>query len=1016
MTQILLLLLCFAFPLHADDQRLPTDADRVIAILRAAPDDPTRLEAVARWAESHGGLTKLAASLAHRARLEQQALDLSLAASLLERAGRIADAVETHEAALAVDPKIRRSRDAAIRLWTRAGWAERAVEWIDENTELTEECAIRLGALGALSGVAAAKTRWTESIAPIDEKRDLARELGWFDLAAQLTAESGDFDLACELAIEGGDLGKALTLIEQGAEPGVEWRLILARLTADPSILEPALQSEPPQRTARWRTALDRSLGRSTATRDAAPAEDRLPPSPSGDRLPGQTLPPRRAEAEAILTGEAPPDAREGLKEAGPPSLAVAVAWLTLGNRDAARREIARWRLDPQPGEESWKIRLLRSHPEWLGLEPSPERLIRELEDTIDRSTIELATLQRAIGRATPGSIEEAALLFHRDRLFDTGDFSRAASIAPGLLVSFPLPSGDQLLRPLPESGSAFEPLQQIGPRRSTPRGMIDRAIGIGPRGPIHWGSRVPPAAISQMGQISSWSVAEEFPTVQFEKGIEALGNPRLHPVAPIDEIVEVEKGWWIVLGHGLALHSSTRGLAFAWKTKERIDRNALPSELLTALSENLRQLLGELRSDSFSLAEHPAIADAWSRIVVRQGLSTSTEPAIVRAMSQDSESPWVIHGGGLRVLLELNFASPTPLPPSPGLFEAQSTPGLQTWWQRRDTKRPISEVPAHSTPPEETLLRVHRSVVPPARRANPTVEPGTSPANSRAFTESAEVRFDASASVVAQSDGWICGVTDGVPQWWWQTPPPLPGTGGWHLQARSSPPQGRRGPDQTGPISDGGLLRLRRLDQDHVAICTDRVFVVNRQRPFPPPEGRAGGSWTSIQDVGWHRVNDAAPLSQPGIWVLPKPGNRVIGEEKTVDLEREGGFDVEVAHNRLAVLGYDPIEVRLWLITFDLDEGTTNRLLPLPTELTVEEDRAHQRPVALGVWGDRWLLAARGQVWIEANNHGWRALLPERKVTPVLPEHAWQVAPLVVGERLLIGWPWGEVEEYRVP
>ena len=133
MTQILLLLLCFAFPLHADDQRLPTDADRVIAILRAAPDDPTRLEAVARWAESHGGLTKLAASLAHRARLEQQALDLSLAASLLERAGRIADAVETHEAALAVDPKIRRSRDAAIRLWTRAGWAERAVEWIDET-------------------------------------------------------------------------------------------------------------------------------------------------------------------------------------------------------------------------------------------------------------------------------------------------------------------------------------------------------------------------------------------------------------------------------------------------------------------------------------------------------------------------------------------------------------------------------------------------------------------------------------------------------------------------------------------------------------------------------------------------------------------------------------------------------------------------------------------------------------------------------------------------------------------
>ncbi len=1015
-TCIFLLSILFTLPSVADDQPLPADADRVIGILRAAPDDPSRLEAVARWAESHGGLTNLATSLAHRAQREQKAVDLSLAASLLERAGQIADAVETHEAALTIDPQLQRSRDAAIRLWARAGWAERAIEWIDEKTELSEECAIRLGATGALSGVDAAKTRWIESLAPISEKRDLARSLGWFDLAAQLAEASGDFDLACELAIEGGDLDSALTLLQQGAKPGVESRLILARITADPSILEPALQNESPQKTARWRSALDRSLGRSIDDSDAASVEEQLSPSPSGDRLPGQTLPARRAEAEAILSGEAPPDASAGLKEAGPPSLAVAVAWLTLGDLDAARREVARWRLDPQPGEARWKNSLLRSHPEWLGLASSPDRLLRKLEVTTDRSAIELASLHRAIGEIPPGSVEEAALLFHRDRLFESGDFARAASIAPGLLVSIPLPNGDQLLRPLPESGSAFEPLQKLGPSRSTPQGVIDRAIGIGPRGPIHWGTRVPPPAISQMGQISSWSVADEFPTVQFEKEIEALGNPGIHPVAPIDEIIEVEKGWWIVIGHGLALHSSKNRLVFAWKTEERLDRNALPNELLGALSENLRQLLGELRSEPLSSIEHPAIADAWSRIVLRQGLSPSTKPAIVRALNEDAESPWVVHGGGLRVLLELNPITPASLPPSPELFEVKSIPGLETWWQRRGEIGSRDGAPSDVAPPQEPLLTVHRTDVPPARRSNPTVEPMVSPTNADSSAGNAAVRLDSATSVIAQSDGWICALTDGVPQWWWRTPPPLPGTGGWYLQTRDTPPQGRRGPDQTGPISDGGLLRLRRLDQDHVAICTDRVIVVNRQRPLPPPVGLAGENWTAIQDVGWHRDDQEPVSSPPTIWVLPTPGNRVIGEEKILGLEREGGFDLEVTHNRLAVLGYDPIEVRLWLITFDLDKGTRNPQLPLPTELTVEEDRAHQRPVALGVWGDRWLLAARGQVWIETNTGRWRPLLPERQASPVLPEHAWQAAPVVVGDRLLIGWPWGEVEEYRVP
>jgi hypothetical protein len=204
-------------------------------------------------------------------------------------------------------------------------------------------------------------------------------------------------------------------------------------------------------------------------------------------------------------------------------------------------------------------------------------------------------------------------------------------------------------------------------------------------------------------------------------------------------------------------------------------------------------------------------------------------------------------------------------------------------------------------------------------------------------------------------------------------------------------------------------MMRYRRLPGARVAVLTDRVRVFGRAGPDEDvtAEGRLRGG--AIRDVA---------LTGQRIWVLPAPGDRVLGETETLPLRGEGGFDLAATGSVLWILGYDPVGVELTLARLDLDDpdGGEERI-ELP-RIPVEEDRYAQRPAALGVWRDRLLVAARGQVWIGADPRAssWIPLLAAPQEQMFLPTHAWQSPPRVAGDRLFVAWPWGLAIEARVP
>jgi len=996
-----------------DPPILSEGAEPVIALLRSAPDDPARLEAVARWAEERDGVASLADALAARGRARADALDLSLAGTLLERAGRPEDALAPHEEALALRPSLDRSRRALVALLLRGGWTERALELAGDPASIDLGSALRFAAAGAIGGEAGARRRLEASGLPLAERRRLARDAGLFSLAAALAEEEGDLAAAFELRIAAGETERAGELRGRGAEPSAEAGLDFARLTGDRRLFDAALAARTDPAAAELRTALARTLGEvgaGASAGDGAPArtEDAGTAPSSGETLPApsEASPDPRLEAAlALLAGAGEASSRARLAEPGPPSFAVAAAWLAAGEELLARRETVRARLAARPGEERFRARLSRQRPEWFGGDVDPETLIDLLEDvggdvagTPPSSALGAPprpAIDRAILAALPGSSEEAELLFHRHRLFALArDLERAAAIAPAALVEWPLAAGIRAAMPIAAAArTSLDPRAALAAPIALPD-PIDRAIGSESGRPLRVGSRSP--SRSDWHLVEWREVAPGDPAERVEPPV-GLGDPT-GPAAPITAWLELGEAGRLLAGRGLEIRAPDGSLVVAWRTPLPLDIAAAPA-LGAHLPAPLVAFLDELRAEEVSLADFPALAETWRGIVLREGLDPAARPELVR----ESGAALVLRGGGIRA--ELRAGERPPEMPREPAEPAEPAPESGTPTDRRT--RP--EDPG-SPPPTAPLAIVRSGIAEPARAGREIVAPffadepvGAWTSRTKLSPETIRCVRAGELSLVVDRSGRLEGGDRGTARWRSFLAPPLPGPTGWRFERGAAEAAGRRGPDLTGPSSDGGLLRFHRLAEDRLAIASDRVVICDLDGVLPPPAGPAGGTFARIRDVA---------DGEAGTWVLPAPGDRIAGERETIALGREGGFDIEGTGDAVWVLGYDPVAVGLWLRRID---PAGAREVALPEGIAVEEDRAHQRPVALGRWGDRLLIASHGRVWIETDT-GWLDLLPRAPSRRALPASAWQCPPRVAGERLIVAWPWGEIEEARAP
>ncbi len=971
---------------------LPDTAIPVIELLRSAPDDAGRLEAVARWAEAGSGLSALATGLAERGHVRGDALDLSLAGSLHESAGHPEDAIAPHDAALTLDPTLERSRLALIDLYLRGGWIERAAALVEDPASLALDAAVRLAAAGYFGGPAEARRRLLAG-----GERPLARAwVAWSAglplLAAELAEIADDLTMACTWRIEAGDADGARALLDRGARPSLDARLSLARWTGDPALLEEVLGTRTDPGAERLRRDLRRSLGEESAPREVPP-DGESPDSWEVDAPPTQDPDRRREAAHAVLAGETGAELHARLGVDGPPSLAVAAAWLATGESDRARLEVVRWLLSKRPEDQRFRRSLERERPEWFGVAPSAAAVLRRLERTSEPGSVDRAAIDQALLAAPAGSDLEAALLYQRARLLGTDDLGRAGAIAPGLVVERPLPGGLRLLVPLARESAQLEP-GETGLESVPLPSPLDAAVGLGPAGPIRLGSRRPTSSIAVSGHIAEWSISGEPAKTR------VIGDFDAQAIAPITARIDLPLAGVLLVGQGIAFHDLGGAMSWTIVGDAPVELAELPEQFLPHIPAAILSYCAEFRAEPFELEDFPALCAAWRGVIDREGLPNDARPDFVR----EGPDTVILRGGGLRVEL----TSGTEL--DPGDREIDGFRRTERGWRSSDP--PELMIPSRSSePPSETLTICARRTSPATRAEHEELHPypAGGPVDALEFSPaefSGGVVFPAGAfSVHPSGSGWCAGVADGVVRWWAFLPPPLPGPDGWRLTRPQESATGRRGPDRTGPSSDRGLLRFRSLGDARIALLTDRVQLFDRDGELPRPEGAAGGRFSAIRDVA---------LGESGVWVLPAPGDRIVGEGRTIELGLEGAFDIEATgEESIWLLRYDPVAVAVRLLCIRNGEIAT---IALPAEITVEEDRAHQRPVALGRWGERLLVASRGQVWLEDSDGTWIALLPTREETPILPTHAWQTPPRVIGDRLMVAWPWGEIEEARAP
>ncbi len=979
-----------------DKNSLHRGAEAVIDLLRSAPTDRTRLERVARWAEEHGGIAPLAVALEARGVSKKDPLDLFLAGLLQEEAGQASDAVDPYERALAIDSQSP-ARDRLIELWLRSGWGDRAAALAKEASSLPLETRVRVLAAGVAMERETARAMIRTSELSLDDKIALASRCRFLGLVAELAEGAGRWDLACEANVEAGNRDAAIALLERGSDPSAETRLALARLSGDPKYLGP----EPPEQS-RW--LLGQSLGEIQLVRPRS-AEDFDPPE--REEIRGTTVRnPRRDAAIAVIAGEAPADVVAELSEGGAPSLAVATAWLALGDTDAARREVARWRLNPRPGETQWRTALERKRPQWWGLEPPPTEVLKTLEGTRTGDDELRRQVDHALLACIPGTGTEAEILFHRARLFSTDDAARAFAIAPGRLVRFPIEKGYHLVAPLTREGVTT-------PSPFVLSAEFDAAIPGAPAGQTNtrnlslWPPSRPPQPIERTSHIHYWNIQSRCGAYSWNEF--GFAPPRVyalneHPLAPVTAWVRVQDRICLV-GRGLAIHDASGALEVAIATEEPVNVTDVPGELLQFLTPSLSAFFESMKSPrQVQLSEIPGAEDAWHRALLREELPPETVPeAIYGCTGDDPREPYlIIVGNGITLHLEAG-----PARRRGEAFEGLTREGKL--WKTR-TPQGLADAPATTQVPRAPLRIVKREFVEPSSRGaeqirpffeespfDITVTPTMKTRRGRSGERIPHDRFDLN---VKQS-GWVTCEVEGLLQWKGIIPPLLPGPQGWRFRRPEPPPDSRRGPDLTGPTSTAGTMSSRRLPNDTMAILTDRVHLFDPRGVVAIPEGPLTEAFSVIRDVS---------IDGSDLVVLPAPGDHLVTADGPLALGREGGFDIEQIEGATWVLSYDPLAVALVLSKVTREDISE---IPLPPEIVIEEDRENQRPVALGRWGSSILIAYRGRLWSRVDDE-WISLLPERDSWPMLPAHAWQSPPRIFGDGGMVAWPWGEIEEFR--
>ena len=1010
---MLLLLVPLASPLSGDE------IDRVIDLLRVDPDDPVRLDGALRWASRGPGAAALAEALARSGRSRRDGSDLLLAARVRSASGEGASALGLLEEGLRLSPEDGRIRAALVAAWLDADWPQAAAEIAAVDDALDPLLALRLAAaLGDLEAVEAQLTAHPTLAGSAAVVALLAAE----DLpavAARLAEEAGDNASAVALRIEAGDFDGAIAALEATTLLSTDDALTLARFSGSRRYLD---RYRGPL-TAGVRAQLEESWQRSLGLRRRLPVEEETvagnPPrvSPGGSRI---------GIAEAIAAGlPSTPEDLATLEESAGPSLAVAAAWLQLGEEERARRQLALATLDGFDGdEERWRGILERRRPAWFSPSPSPTAVSSTLAAAVTATPELLSSARRAFAAATPGSSSEARLLFHIGRLTGkTALIERASRIAPGMWVTMALGAGDARF-PLDPGHPAAHPAElRMGHVAASP--APGTRIGHGQTGPL----RVP--GFPPIGDsLHLQRIRLEGPLPDDSRGprLDAAGVPRapvvgadqlraeaingelLEAIAPLRASLSLSQDSWLIAGSGLAFldrKGADIAVALVIRWPQKIDLSDLPAALRDALPEGARPVTVTADSSPFnrSLRGNPAL---WTFV---EGAADS--------LRQRAGGPaiWVELDGTEEGAIEVRVAeqivgtftsAPSPFPPGGTLapfagVDRYHQEGLL--WRRS----PAPESPSIEAPPTRVAERLERvRTIELARNygASNWLRPAP-PAESVTHLATGErviARAGRSPALAIGAGGtvaWYCRQGEAP---LWLSPlleAPLPGLNGF-LAPWMWPGDVARSPGKTGPSSDAAYPWLwpATMADGHprFVVTTDRAWIITEEG-IETVEGVLPGG-----------ILDATVDGDGNAILLSRSGDRLLLAGEEIALKRSGVYDIEAVADGLLLLGRDGAGDHLSLL-----DGPSTTTLPLP-DLAQEEDRADLRVAALGRWGNDALLLTR-ELWIlEEGRRQWRLIIPWQQVGRRQEARWCQSPPRTVGDEVWIARPWGAIEVWRNP
>ena len=980
---------------------------RLLDRLRLAPTDEALIERALRWAERRNGVEPIATKLNEGA----TEVDLYLAGRFWESAGRGARALAAYEGArngAMVAPTSAR----LVHLYLAGGWPEQARDaWkkVDRDA-LPEEERLRLEYhLAATNGETTRARRIilerAQSI-PAVTRAGWARAASRDHEAARLFQEAGKSDAAFHAWLRAGRWAEALTLHTQGdVQLDDISALTLARGLGAAEILETHLGARTDKSAERMRAQLARSLGRAPAANGDAPP---VAPTPPVDRTKisdteRASLSPREQAALELIEkdGEVEEAVKEqvAIRTVERPSLLVVAALLELDRLDEARRELTRWRLEPNVTEsDTWLPRIERDRPSWFVGDPPPRSLLPKLE-TLNQNLPSLtARLERAILDADPGSELEAELLFHRGRLTSrSADLERAAAIAPHARVGRRF-SGFRLV----ESIARALERRKGSPPPTEITDQLDSALGV-VRGRVVR-QRSTEWIDHENWTLESWADAPDPPATEIVPGVQwDRGGAELPiesrtwsagSIAPLTGVVRLAPSTWLFVGHGLALVDES-GEAWRIVAAESLDLARLPSHVTGHLSPALRRLVERMAPPKVPKG------DTIQRFLEGVKRRRQVETVVVESVLPLDEQRIVVRVESGERAIFVRGAAPTPQTIPAGYVRRGAT-----WIRTGDTPAPIDASPSPPQAPQRVALSWQRRTETPSRerpdlvvtvraREFPIPSPETAGPVIRAAGNLPRVIVTGAGRV------HFYGPEEGPPRWISHVPTPLPGPNGFpgvDDRTTDAHPAGPRGPHTVGPVADA-RSPLIAFGVKEFFVVTDRV----RRFDFE------GSSYEIKLARPFERARDITVDSQGALWVLAGNGSLLLSSHRTIELPDRGAYDVEAIGPTVYVLGFDP--EGYWMRAVDLRRNQSERV-PLP-KLHYEGDREGLRLSALGRWG-RSLLLLHEKLYATEPAYAdteWRTLAEWPGRDPYRFPYYRQSAPFVVDDTVVIARPWGSIE-----